>query len=359
MATGVERFPKTGAMPLVSSERKRPFWIVLKRCVQIAASVDFMFFIIFYAVGSPILAWINVVSISMYAGAYVLLSYRRNLAAIFLIWTEVLGHAALGTIMVGWESAFHYYLLMFIPAIFVSTKTSKAVAAVFVLWCFYIGLNVMTHAIEPLEPLTPHALAMLRYFNISVVFTMFAYLSSYYYRSIVETQKRLSKLAMTDSMTGLYNRRHIMDVIDYEAVRQKRSSAPLSLIIADIDHFKSINDRYGHETGDAVLIAVSQLIRKSIREQDSASRWGGEEFLLVLPDTDLDQAILIAQRIREMVAASPISVDRQTIFTSMTLGVSAYQSGETASKAIARADVLLYEGKKAGRNRVVSALSVS
>lgn len=356
MATGIERFPKTGAMPLASGEKKRPFWIVLKRCVQIAASVDFMFFIIFYAVGSPILAWINVVSISMYAGAYALLSYRRNLAAVFLIWTEVLGHAALGTIMVGWESAFHYYLLMFIPAIFVSTKTSKAVAAVFVLWCFYIGLNVVTHAIQPLEPLTPHALAMLRYFNVSVVFAMFAYLSSYYYRSIVESQKRLSKLAMTDSMTGLYNRRHMMDVIDYEVVRQKRSATPLSLIIADIDHFKSINDRYGHETGDAVLIAVSQLIRNSIREQDSASRWGGEEFLLALPDTGLDQAILIAQRIRDMVAANPISVDRQTISTSMTLGVAAYQSGETASKAIARADALLYEGKKAGRNRVVSAL---
>jgi len=216
-----------------------------------------------------------------------------------------------------------------------------------------------TQAIEPLEPLTSHALAMLRYFNISVVFTMFAYLSSYYYRSIVATQKRLSKLAMTDSMTGLYNRRHIMNVIDYEAVRQKRSSAPLSLIIVDLDHFKSINDRYGHETGDAVLIVVSQLIRKSIREQDSAARWGGEEFLIVLPDTDLEQAILIAQRIREMVATNAVTVDGQTIFTSATLGVSVYQGGETTSKAIARADELLYEGKKAGRNRVVSTLSAS
>jgi diguanylate cyclase (GGDEF)-like protein len=330
----------------------------MKRCIQIAAFVDFMFFFIFQAVGSPILAWINIVSISMYVAAYVCLTRRKNVAAVCLIWAEVLGHAALGTLMVGWDSGFHYYLLMFIPAIFVSTATSRAAAAIFVLWCFYVGLDAVTHAFAPLEPLGPQALAGLRYFNISVVFAMFAYLSSYYYRTITDAQKRLSKLAMTDPLTGLYNRRHILDVSEYEAVQRQRYSRSLSFIIADIDFFKRINDTHGHEAGDAVLVAVSDAIRNSVREQDSVSRWGGEEFLIVLPDTDLDGATLVANRVRENVAARAISIGTQTIYTSLTLGVTSCETTESIHAAIARADGALYKGKHAGRNRVESAAGV-
>lgn len=106
-----------------------------------------------------------------------------------------------------------------------------------------------------------------------------------------------------------------------------------------------------------MLVAVSHAIRTSIREQDSASRWGGEEFLIVLPDTALDDATVIAQRIREKVLATIVTLDKHTVSTSVTLGVSSYANGETVGDAIARADELLYRGKKAGRNRVVSAFS--
>lgn len=355
MATEAKRIMGTGAEVLPSRQKKRPFWTVMKRCVQIAAGVDFMFFVIFYALGSPILAWINVVSISMYAAAYACIERRKNFVAVCLIWAEVLGHAALGTLMAGWESAFHYYLLMFIPAIFVSTKTSKAVAAVFVLWCFYVGLNAVTYQVPPLEPLAPGALIALRYFNISVVFAMFAYLSSYYYGTIAAAQRHLSMLAMTDPLTGLYNRRHILDVAEYEAVQQKRTSTGLSFIITDIDYFKRINDTYGHDAGDAVIVAVSQTIRNSVREQDSVARWGGEEFLIVLPDTHLDKAAHVAHRIRENVAAIRVPAGPRTISVSATLGVSFYRTGESISNAIAKADESLYKGKKEGRNRVEAA----
>lgn len=356
MATSAKHNAGASAVALPSRQKKRPFWTVMKRCVQIAATVDIMFFIIFYALGSPILAWINVISVLMYAAAYVFLAKRKNFVAICLIWAEVLGHAALGTVMAGWESAFHYYLLMFIPAIFVSTKTSKAIAVVFALWCFYIGLNAATYLAAPLEPLTPQALAALRYFNISVVFAMFAYLSSYYYRKIVDAQRHLSMLAMTDPLTGLYNRRHILDVANYEAVQQKRTPSGLAFIIADVDYFKRINDTYGHDAGDAVLVAVSQTIRNSVREQDSAARWGGEEFLIVLPNTSLNDAVLIAERIRKNIAAVTVPADQQAISTTVTLGVSSYRIGESVSNAIAKADECLYKGKKAGRNCVEAAL---
>jgi diguanylate cyclase (GGDEF)-like protein len=352
MAIKAERLPKTAARHFASREKKRPFWIMLKRCVQIAAGVDLLFFILFYAVGSPILAWVNVISISMYAGAYVCLTHRRNFAAVCLLWGEVLGHAALGTLMAGWDSAFHYYLLMFIPGFFVSLRTSKAMVAAVLLWCFYVGLNALTYFVQPLEPLAPGALVVLRYFNISVVFAMFAYLSSYYYRTIIEAQDRLSRLAMTDPLTGLYNRRHILDLANYEAVQLKRNTTPLSIIIADIDHFKRINDTHGHEAGDAVLVAVSQAIKTTVREQDSASRWGGEEFLIILPETDLEHGVAVARRIRESVAIIQVPMEKEPISVSITLGVTSYRIGESISDAISRADAALYKGKAGGRNRV-------
>jgi len=261
----------------------------------------------------------------------------------------------LATVTLGWDSGFHYYLLMFIPSIFISTNTRKAVLSVFVLWCFYIGLNMLTAFVPPLEPLPAQGLIALRYFNISVVFLMFAYLSSYYYRSILGAQERLRKLAITDPLTGLYNRRHALDLANYEATQQKRKSDPLSFIIADVDHFKHINDTYGHDAGDAVLIEIGKAIRMSIREQDSASRWGGEEFMVVLPQTDLEAAMLVAERIRARVAATDVPVDKHEITTSITLGVSCFRMGETISNVIARADHALYEGKKTGRNRVNAA----
>lgn len=355
MATGVALISRKGARPRASEGRRRPFWIVMMRSIQIAACVDLMFFFLFYAFGSPILAWVNVISISMYAVAYACMRRRRNIIAVCLLWAEVLGHAALGTLMVGWDSAFHYYLLMFIPAIFVSTKTVKAAVFTFILWCFYLGLNAYSNNAAPIEPLPPAALAALRYFNISVVFAMFAYLSSYYYRTILAAEKSLNKLATTDPLTGLYNRRHITDVANYEAVQQKRSDTGLSFIIGDIDNFKRINDTHGHEVGDSVLIAVSTAIAGATREQDSAARWGGEEFLVVLPNTDIDNALLVAERIREKVAAVRLLTEKETIQTSITLGVASLGPGETIGDAIGRADHALYDGKHAGKNRVVLA----
>ncbi|MES3024590.1 MAG: diguanylate cyclase [Pseudomonadota bacterium] len=335
-----------------SDEKKRPYLAVVKRCTQIAAAVDLAFFILFYAVGSPLLAWINVVSIAIYAAAYLFVTRGHPIAAICLIWIEVLGHAALGTLMVGWDSGFHYYLLMFIPAIFISARRAKAVLLVVALWGFYVALNASTYFMAPVEPLQPVALIVLRYFNISVVFAMFSYLTSHFYVAIIVAQKRMSELAMTDPLTGLYNRRYISELAAYEAVQQKRLLTNLAIIIADIDYFKVVNDSHGHEAGDGVIVALSEALKASIREQDSAARWGGEEFLIVLPDTNMDSAAMVAERIRANVAALAIPNGAATLAATMTLGVASYRLGEAIGATIARADAALYKGKNGGRNRV-------
>lgn len=336
-------------------ERRPQFWQVAKRCCQIAASVDVVFFFLFHALGSPILAWVNVVSVSMYVVAYRALVKRQNRLAVGLIWAEVILHAALGIVMLGWESGFYYYLLMFIPAMFVSTGIRAAIAALLGLWGYYVSLYLLTWFIEPVQPISPGALLGVYLFNLSVVFAMFSYLSFYYLTHVTATSRKLQRLATTDPLTNLFNRRHMTYLAEKELARSERSGHPLAFLILDLDHFKVINDQYGHEAGDRVLTDVALLILQQLRKQDLVARWGGEEFLAVLPDTDLGSARVSAERIRAALLANEwYSPDGAPMAITISAGVSEYQPGDDLAAAINRADRAMYRSKESGRNRVES-----
>ncbi len=171
-------------------------------------------------------------------------------------------------------------------------------------------------------------------------------------------EARLAKQAMTDPLTGLGNRRYLEDQAALEIARAQRSGAPLSLIAVDLDHFKRINDTYGHDVGDVVLQAFATLARQVLRDGDVLCRMGGEEFAVLLPDTDREQALRIAERLRVAVATTPARVGRDatedgTLAYTASLGVTLVSAGETTLKpAIKRADQGLYAAKETGRNRV-------
>lgn len=334
-------------------ERRPQFWRLAMRCAQIAGTVDVIFFFLFHALGSPILAWVNVVSVAMYAGAYYALKYHRNKIAVVLIWAEVLVHAALGIILIGWESGFHYYLLMFIPAICVSASRRWAVYALLGLWGYYIALDVLMWFIEPLQPINQTALHIVHLFNLSVVFAMFSYLSSYYLRMVVSAQRKLREMATTDSLTGLSNRRHMSYLAEKALARFQRSGHPVGFLLLDVDHFKSINDAYGHEAGDRVLVCVADVIRKELRAQDLIGRWGGEEFLAILPDTDTAKAQASAERVRNaFLARDWRAITGGDLEVTISIGVSELRAGDDLSSAVSRADMALYRSKASGRNRV-------
>ena len=166
------------------------------------------------------------------------------------------------------------------------------------------------------------------------------------------TQERftaLSRLALTDPVTGLTNRRGGEEALAREVSRARRSGTPLSLVLFDIDHFKSINDRAGHAVGDRVLRGISDILSASQRGSDLAMRWGGEEFLVLLPDVGLSGARTFAERVREHVQNLVVAdAGRITI----SAGVSELRADEDASAALVRADANLYRAKAAGRNRV-------
>ena len=162
------------------------------------------------------------------------------------------------------------------------------------------------------------------------------------------------RLANSDGLTGLYNHRYLQERLQQEVERARRYSRSLSLIMADIDHFKRYNDRWGHPRGDEVLMAVARVLRRVSRGSDIAARYGGEEFTLVLPETSLDAALKVAERTRRTVAG--LRFDDGARVT-LSLGVSTLGPGESKERLIETADRALYQAKRDGRNRVRSGAS--
>ncbi len=166
----------------------------------------------------------------------------------------------------------------------------------------------------------------------------------------IRLEQRLRTLAEQDVLTKAYTRRKLFDLLKYELNRSERYKHPLSSVSLALDHFKKINDTYGHNAGDAVLSNVSKIVREHIRETDVFGRLGGEEFLLVLPETDADEAARIAEKLRQDIAEISLG-PIQKITCSM--GVCEHKCGENCSDFIKRADMAMYKAKTSGRNNVV------
>ncbi len=157
--------------------------------------------------------------------------------------------------------------------------------------------------------------------------------------------------AITDSLTGLYNRRGFWDLAEHELVRAERFGRPLSLILIDIDRFKEINDTYGHLMGDKILATVSANCKAELRQVDIVARYGGDEFVVLLPETTLQEALLAAERLRARVASLRFPFNEETIHTTICVGVAEFQTGDTLKSLIERTDQALYRAKQSGRNQ--------
>lgn len=169
-------------------------------------------------------------------------------------------------------------------------------------------------------------------------------------------QSHLENMANTDSLTGLSNRQAFLHRAEKEFSRARRYARPLSAVMIDVDHFKAINDRYGHAVGDTVLRQVSAICQCNLRGSDLLGRIGGEEFVLLLPDTPLSNAIYVAERMREQLAKTPIDIDGLVITTTASFGVASISDNDiNFNGVLERADVAMYHAKHDGRNKVKSA----
>lgn len=164
-------------------------------------------------------------------------------------------------------------------------------------------------------------------------------------------KKSLERMAVSDGLTGLYNHRYSYERLEEEVSKAERYSRPLSLLMIDIDDFKAINDTHGHRTGDEVLVSVSHAFKETLRSVDVVGRYGGEEFIVILPETSLYAASIAAEKIRATIESIPCG--KRATRVSVSVGVAEHQDGEAATALVNRADSLLYEAKRAGKNRVI------
>lgn len=161
--------------------------------------------------------------------------------------------------------------------------------------------------------------------------------------------------AMTDALTGLLNRYGLQRILAHEYAEARRYNRPLSCLVIDIDNFKTINDTYGHTTGDAALKQVASILNEAVRRSDMVCRLGGEEFLALLPETTLDGALALAEKIRATTSEREFGESLRIFHLTLSIGAAALQDNESGNDMIARADMALYHAKEKGRNRVEAA----
>jgi diguanylate cyclase (GGDEF)-like protein len=168
-----------------------------------------------------------------------------------------------------------------------------------------------------------------------------------------QTETQLFQEARTDSLTNLLNRRAMQDFLDYQVRYYQRHRTPFVILLVDIDYFKQVNDRFGHIVGDQVLQAIAQQLQQAVRTQDLVSRWGGEEFLMLLPDTDIPGGMVVAEKIRNRVTSQVYPDNARYYQITLSIGMSAFRSESTLTACIEAADRALYQAKQQGRNRIV------
>lgn len=172
-----------------------------------------------------------------------------------------------------------------------------------------------------------------------------------------EKNRELEQLSISDGLTGLYNHRHLHELLNEEYDRSRRTGDPLSLVMFDLDRFKEVNDTHGHQAGDRVLVELADILRESAREIDKLARYGGEEFMAILPESDSEAGMTFAERVREMVEQQKFEIDKEKpLRMTISAGVATYPGPETdsARQLVYQADQALYSAKNSGRNRIVT-----
>jgi diguanylate cyclase len=220
----------------------------------------------------------------------------------------------------------------------------------------YVLISLPYLAQNFLQPQSNFTLQMLTMSG--VLITALYFFSSYQQRFQLAqlTLDELAHLANTDELTKLANRRRITEVLEYELLRYSRYGQVFSVIVFDIDYFKTFNDKFGHSVGDRILVALATRTKEVLREVDTLGRWGGEEFMVILPQTKFGEALHKANGLCKHIAAQPLFAEHSI---TISCGVTSLANGDTASTLFERADVALYAAKRRGRNRAEGVLDTS
>lgn len=329
------------------------FWQYIVPIVQIACATHLLLLGLFALLHVPLMLAANLVSVPVYLLCLRAVRRQRFRLAGMLMSVEIIAHAVLATWVLGWDSNFHLYLYCVIPIIAFCYQTAplrRTLLGVAILatvaggygWRQHMGLN---------PGISSQALNALGTANALLATGVVLHASVLLVRYILAMQLGMYDTAYRDSLTNLYTRRRIMQRVRQLGARP--GSPPAALVLLDIDHFKRINDRHGHDHGDLILQRVAAAIGASVRASDLASRWGGEEFLILMPDTRLADARQVAERLLQRIREETAALGGEAV--TATLAVAPLLPGDAFRDALKRTDQLLYQGKQQGRDRVMIA----
>ncbi len=198
---------------------------------------------------------------------------------------------------------------------------------------------------------------LLSFLTITFLAAFYEYSREDSFQQALEISKEFEKLAKLDPLTKLSNRRDALEKLTYEYSRMERTKEPLSILLCDLDHFKAVNDNYGHPAGDKLLQEISLQFKSCIRAQDTVSRWGGEEFLFILPQTDAQQAIQLSEKLHQCLRSLSVSYQAHQISCTISIGACEISPEKSISEVLQLADNALYQAKDQGRNMTVLAAS--
>ncbi|MEI4771993.1 GGDEF domain-containing protein [Psychrobacillus sp. FJAT-51614] len=248
------------------------------------------------------------------------------------------------------EARRHYpfiWSLSLIPIILISYMYPKW-KVIIVSGVFFSILKYSTEFSQKTAPdnFEMHGLILGSLINWSIILTVGHFIIKSYKLFL-----KVEELTTTDALTGIYNRRYFDFFMEKTIPISKMGNNPLTFLMLDIDHFKRVNDNYGHQCGDEALIHTSNIIKSNVRESDAFIRFGGEEFAVIMPNTDVDEGLIIAERIREAIEKSDFTYNNERIHLTISIGVSFY-NGEKVEEFIKKTDNALYKAKENGRNQI-------
>jgi len=339
-------------------QNEKFYWYIGFYTLVVAGFIHFLFIFLFIFLDIPQLIIVNIVSVMIYLYCIFglglkTLDSKDDSTIGWLVYFELIGHGSIATYYIGLESGFQYYIytLMIIP-FFVWTYT-LSIRLLRMLGVIIIALllEVWGNNNSPIIILDSNYITFLHYMNLILVLIIIAVISYFYTVQGTLYQNLLFEKSNNDPLTNLYNRRYVNETFENNILSSKMKGMSFALILIDIDYFKKINDIYGHKYGDKVLMKLSNILEQNVRESTIISRWGGEEFLVILEDTNKEELPYIAERLR-FVVENTMMIEEKGISITITLGGAISRKHETFEVLLARADKALYRGKENGKNQV-------
>ncbi|WP_158590648.1 GGDEF domain-containing protein [Salinisphaera sp. LB1] len=321
----------------------------------IACGLHLGFLVVLSWAGIYGLAWINVASVLFYALATVNIQRQSRLSLwLYLIMLEALGHGVLASCWIGLGTGFYYYMILVPPALLLADIQPLARRWALILGAIMIvlGNSLWRGQQAPWTPLAPGLVLALNVLNLMGTLAIIMFAALFYFRLVNRAHEQLGAIAATDPLTGLLNRRSLIAQWMHALETQSCVLNGIGVLLCDIDRFKDINDRFGHETGDRVLREIGERLKTGVRAHDHLARWGGEEFLVLMPGLDLATAADVAETLRARTADRPVTAAGADLRVTLTVGVTRQEAGESVDQTISRADAALYRGKELGRNCV-------